>query len=147
MAVKIRLQRIGKPKQPNYRVVVCDARKPRGGAVLENLGHYAPYKPEKPLDIDMDAYRNWISQGAQPTDSVKKLVRILRKRGRTETTEGGKETATEAVAEPTPVVEPTQVVEPPPVVEPILVETAPVEGSSQEQEQEPETETSTEDTV
>lgn len=141
MAVKIRLQRTGKPKQPNYRVVVCDARKPRGGAVLENLGHYAPYKPEKPLDIDMDAYRNWISKGAQPTDSVKKLVKILRKRGRTETTPDGKETATEAVVKPTPVVEP------PPVVEPTLVETAPVEGSSQEQEPEPETETSTEDTV
>ena len=141
MAVKIRLQRIGKPKQPNYRVVVCDARKPRGGAVLENLGHYAPYKLEKPLDIDMDSYRSWISKGAQPTDSVKKLVKILRKRGRTETTDGGKETATETVVEPIPVVEA------PTVMEPTLVETAPVEGSLQEQEPEPETESSTEDTV
>jgi len=139
LAVKIRLQRIGKPKQANYRVVVCDARKPRGGAVLENLGHYAPYKPEKPLDIDMDSYRNWISKGAQPTDSVKKLVRILRKRGRAETTEGGRETATAAV------VEPAQVLEPAPVAEPALVETTPMEGSLQEQE--PETDTSTEDTV
>jgi small subunit ribosomal protein S16 len=125
LAVKIRLQRIGMPKQPSYRVVVCDAQKPRGGAVLENLGHYVPYKPEKPLDIDMDAYRNWISKGAQPTDSVKKLVKILRKRGRTEITGGGKGTATEAV------------------VEPALVETAPAEGSTRE----PETDTSTEDTV
>lgn len=131
MAVKIRLQRVGMPKQPNYRIVVCDARKPRGGAVLENLGHYAPYKPEKPLDIDMDSYRNWISKGAQPTDPVKKLVRILRKRGKTETTEGGKEKATEAVVAPVPVVEPT------------LVETTPAEGSTLE----PQAETSTEDTV
>ena len=101
--------------------------------------------PEKPLDIDRDAYRNWISKGAQPTDSVKKLVKILRKRGRTETTDSGKETATEAVVEPAQVVESVPVVEAAPVVEPTLVETAPVEGSLQEQE--PEAETSTEDTV
>ena len=90
MAVKIRLQRTGMPKQPSYRVVVCDAREPRGGAVLENIGHYSPYKPDKPLEIDLESYHNWVAKGAQPTDAVKRLIKSLRKRGRDTAKENAK---------------------------------------------------------
>jgi small subunit ribosomal protein S16 len=69
------------PKQASYRVVVCDARKPRGGAVLENIGHYSPYKPDKPLDIKIERYHEWVQKGAQPTDAVKRLVKSFRKKG------------------------------------------------------------------
>ena len=90
MAVKIRLQRTGMPKQPSYRVVVCDAREPRGGAVLENIGHYSPYKPDKPLEINLESYHNWVAKGAQPTDAVKRLIKSLRKRGRDTAKENAK---------------------------------------------------------
>ena len=90
MAVKIRLQRTGMPKQASYRVVVCDAREPRGGAVLENIGHYSPYKPDKPLEINLESYHNWVAKGAQPTDAVKRLIKSLRKMGRDTAKENAK---------------------------------------------------------
>jgi len=90
LAVKIRLQRTGMPKQASYRVVVCDAREPRGGAVLENIGHYSPYKHDKPLDINLESYHNWVAKGAQPTDAVKRLIKSLRKKGRDTAKENAK---------------------------------------------------------
>ena len=83
MAVKIRLQRAGMPKQPNYRIVVIESRNQRDGAAIANLGQYAPYKSNKPLLIDLDLYQEWVAKGAVPTEVVKKLVRQFRKRGET----------------------------------------------------------------
>ena len=83
MAVKIRLKRAGMPKQPNYRIVVMDSRKPRDGAAVANLGHYAPYKLNKPLFVDLELYQEWINKGAKPTDAVRKLVKQFMKRGET----------------------------------------------------------------
>ena len=83
MAVKIRLKRAGMPKQPNYRIVVTDSRKPRDGATIANLGHYAPYRLNKPLFVDLGLYQEWVGRGAKPTDAVKKLVKQFKKRGET----------------------------------------------------------------
>jgi small subunit ribosomal protein S16 len=99
LAVKIRLKRSGMPKQPTYRVVVCDSRKPRDGEVLENIGYYAPYKQDKPLDIDIELYQGWLNRGAQPTEAVKRLIKDLRKKGRTAES-GGKPAAREVREEP-----------------------------------------------
>ena len=76
--LKIRLARVGKKKQPSYRVVVADARKPRDGAYVEIIGHYNPRTEPTTFEVDEDKARDWLSKGAQPTDRVQKL---LAKRG------------------------------------------------------------------
>ncbi len=83
MAVKIRLKRTGMPKQPCYRIVVSDSRNPRDGATIANLGFYTPYKPNKPLEIDLVSYEEWIARGAKPTDAVRKLANQYKIRGGT----------------------------------------------------------------
>ena len=74
MSLKIRLKRMGMKKQPSYRIVVADARKPRDGKSIEILGSYAPQRKDKPLVLDMEKVEKWLAVGAQPTESAKKLL-------------------------------------------------------------------------
>ena len=76
MAVKIRLMRVGKKKQPSYRVVVTDARSPRDGRFIEVLGQYAPRAEPSVVTIDSDRALHWLQVGAQPTEQVGKLLEI-----------------------------------------------------------------------
>ena len=76
MAVKIRLMRVGKKKQPTYRVVVADARSPRDGRFIEILGQYAPRPEPSVVTIDSDRALHWLNVGAQPTEQVGKLLEI-----------------------------------------------------------------------
>jgi small subunit ribosomal protein S16 len=75
MAVKIRLKRIGAKKQPQYRVVVADARAPRDGRFIEEIGHYNPLTDPSSFKVDGDKVRDWIKKGAQPTDRVRTLLK------------------------------------------------------------------------
>ncbi len=76
MAVKIRLTRMGKKKQPTYRVVVVDSRKPRDGAFIEQIGRYDPRQEPSLIEIDNERALVWLRNGAQPTDRAKKLLEI-----------------------------------------------------------------------
>ena len=76
MAVKLRLTRVGKTKQPQYRIVAADARSPRDGRFIEILGHYNPRQEPSLLSVDNDKAVKWLSQGAQPTDRVRKLLEV-----------------------------------------------------------------------
>ncbi|HLI74889.1 MAG TPA: 30S ribosomal protein S16 [Acidimicrobiales bacterium] len=80
MAVKLRLMRMGKKKQPTYRVVVADSRSPRDGRFIEIVGTYAPRgrstaEPDAVVDIDNARAVKWLRQGATPTERVEKLLR------------------------------------------------------------------------
>lgn len=72
--LKIKLARFGKRGQPHYRIVVNEARDKRDGSYVEMLGHYAPTQTPKLLEVDTKKYDEWITRGAQPTDTVKSLV-------------------------------------------------------------------------
>jgi small subunit ribosomal protein S16 len=74
--VKIRLKRVGKTKQPSYRVVVADARSPRDGRNIEAIGHYQPRRDPSEIVIDNERAVFWLRRGAQPSEPVKKLLRI-----------------------------------------------------------------------
>ena len=76
MAVKIRLKRMGKKKQPTYRVVVADGRSPRDGRFIEEIGRYDPRQDPSIVEIDNDKALEWLKKGAQPTDPVRKLLEI-----------------------------------------------------------------------
>ena len=76
MSVKIRLMRVGKKKQPTYRVVVADARSPRDGRFLEILGQYAPRQEPSVVTINNERALHWLNAGAQPTESAAKLLQI-----------------------------------------------------------------------
>ena len=76
MPVKIRLTRMGKKKQPSYRVVVVDSRKPRDGAYLEQIGRYDPRQEPSLVEIDNERALDWLQKGAQPTERAKKLLEI-----------------------------------------------------------------------
>lgn len=75
MAVKIRLRRMGKKKAPFYRVVVADSRYPRDGRFIEEIGTYNPLVEEDQVKIDAEAAKKWIGNGAQPTDTVRALLK------------------------------------------------------------------------
>jgi small subunit ribosomal protein S16 len=75
--VKIRLKRMGATKRPFYRVVVADARSPRDGRFIENIGKYHPLEDPSLIEIDEDRARYWLSKGAQPTAQVENLLKIL----------------------------------------------------------------------
>ena len=75
MAVKIRLRRMGGKKAPFYRVVVADSRYPRDGRFIEEGGYYDPTKEPVEVKIDAEKVQKWISNGAQPTDTVKALLK------------------------------------------------------------------------
>lgn len=74
MAVKLRLARTGKKKQPQYRIVVADARVPRDGRFIEVIGWYAPRSEPSEFKVDLDAARKWIANGALPTERVAKIL-------------------------------------------------------------------------
>ena len=75
MAVKIRLRRMGAKKNPFYRIVVADSRYPRDGRFIEEIGTYDPVKNPSVVKIDAEKAKAWISNGAQPTDTVKVLLK------------------------------------------------------------------------
>ena len=76
MAVKLRLMRMGKKKQPTYRVVAADSRSPRDGRFIEIVGIYDPRPNPSAIRIDNDKAVDWLRKGAQPTESVRKLLEI-----------------------------------------------------------------------
>lgn len=73
--VKIRLKRMGAKKQPFYRIVVADSRYPRDGRFIEEIGTYNPLATPVEVKVDADKVKEWISKGAQPTDTVKSLLK------------------------------------------------------------------------
>ena len=73
--VKIRLKRVGAHKKPFYRVVVADSRKPRNGKFIEEIGTYDPLKDPSEIIIDNEAAKKWLANGAQPTDTVRALLK------------------------------------------------------------------------
>ncbi len=75
MAVKMRLMRMGKKKQPVYRVIVVDGRAPRDGRYIEQIGRYDPRQEPSLVEIDNEKASAWLSKGAQPTQTVRKLLR------------------------------------------------------------------------
>lgn len=76
MAVKLRLMRMGKKKQPTYRLVVADGRSPRDGRFIEAIGTYEPRAQPSVVKVDNDKAVAWLRQGAQPTEPVQKLLKI-----------------------------------------------------------------------
>ncbi|SHE59796.1 SSU ribosomal protein S16P [Seinonella peptonophila] len=75
MAVKIRLKRMGAKKAPFYRVVVADSRSPRDGRFIEEIGYYNPLTNPAQVKINEEKALKWLSQGAQPSDTVRELLR------------------------------------------------------------------------
>ena len=75
MAAKIRLTRVGSKKNPIYRVVVADSRSPRDGKFIKIVGRYNPQTQPSTIEIDEAKVKDWISKGAQPTDSVRRLMK------------------------------------------------------------------------
>jgi small subunit ribosomal protein S16 len=73
--VTIRLRRTGKKKQPSYRLVVADSRSPRDGKFIEIVGHYNPVREPQELEVKADRIRHWISVGAQPSETVVRLLK------------------------------------------------------------------------
>lgn len=74
--VKIRLKRMGQKKAPFYRVIVADARSPRDGRFIDEIGYYDPNKEPSVIKIDAEKAQKWLSTGAQPTTTVAKLLKI-----------------------------------------------------------------------
>ena len=75
MAVKIRLKRMGKKKAPFYRIVVADARAPRDGRFIEEIGTYDPTKDPSVYNVNEEAAKKWLANGAQPTETVARLFK------------------------------------------------------------------------
>ena len=74
--VKMRLKRMGSKGAPFYRIVIADAHAPRDGRFVEEVGYYDPTKEPSVIKIDQELATKWLSQGAQPTETVKKLLKI-----------------------------------------------------------------------
>ncbi len=101
--VRIRLRRMGKTKQPSYRVVVADSRAPRDGRFIEIIGHYNPIRQPKVLEIKHDRARYWLSVGASPSDSVVTLfkrVNLMDAEGNVLPPEADTETSEQPAAAP-----------------------------------------------
>ena len=77
MAVKIRLARVGSKKNPIYRVVVADSRSPRDGRFIEIVGRYNPQTEPSTIELDEAKVKDWLAQGAQPTESVARLIKAV----------------------------------------------------------------------
>jgi len=95
MAVKIRLRRTGRKKQPSYRIVIADSRSPRDGKFIEVIGPYTPRQGGQAVNLETERVNYWLDSGAQPTDTVRSLLRragVLK--ARHETRLGRKLTAT-----------------------------------------------------
>ena len=76
MAVKMRLKRMGQKKAPFYRVVVADSRSPRDGRFIEEVGYYDPNQNPSVVKIDEETAKKWLANGAQPTETVAKLLKV-----------------------------------------------------------------------
>jgi small subunit ribosomal protein S16 len=76
VAVKLRLTRVGSKKNPIYRVVAADSRSPRDGKFIEIVGRYNPQTDPSTIELNENKVRDWLSKGAQPTESVRKLLKI-----------------------------------------------------------------------
>ena len=76
MAVKIRLKRMGKKKSPFYRIVVADSRAPRDGKFIEEIGTYDPNQDPSVFNVNEESVKKWLANGAQPTETVGKLLQI-----------------------------------------------------------------------
>ena len=72
--LRIRLRRVGKKKQPSYRIVVADARAPRDGAFVDQVGHYNPLTDPPTIVVDADKAKHWLGVGAQPSDTVERIL-------------------------------------------------------------------------
>ena len=79
MAVKIRLRRMGAKKAPYYRIIVADSRSPRDGRCIEEIGTYDPLTEPATITVDAEKAQQWIKNGAQPTDTVKRLIEAAKK--------------------------------------------------------------------
>ena len=75
MAVRMRLTRVGSKKNPIYRVVVADSRSPRDGRFIEIVGRYNPQTDPSTIELDEEKVRDWLSKGAQPSDTVRRLLK------------------------------------------------------------------------
>ena len=75
MAVKMRLKRMGKKRNPIYRIVVADSRAPRDGKIIEKIGTYDPMTKPSTIVLNKEKLEQWIKNGAQPTDTVKSLIK------------------------------------------------------------------------
>jgi len=75
MAVKIRLTRMGAKKKPFYRIVIADSKNPRDGRAIQEIGYYDPTTEPAVLKVDAEAAKNWLSKGAQPTETVRSLLK------------------------------------------------------------------------
>lgn len=104
MAVKIRLKRVGKKKQPYYRVVVADVRSPRDGRFIEEIGTYDPHTQPSTFKIDAERVKYWLETGAQTTETVRKLLHYNKVLEESEATDENT-TQTDEVAVENPVAE------------------------------------------
>ena len=77
MAVKIRLRRMGQKKAPFYRIVVADSRSPRDGRFIEEIGYYNPMEEPSMVKVDPEKAKKWLQNGAQPTDTVRALLKRI----------------------------------------------------------------------
>jgi small subunit ribosomal protein S16 len=113
MSVRVRLTRVGSKKNPIWRVVVSDQRSPRDGRFIETIGHYNPQTEPSTIVIDAERFQHWVSRGAQPTNTVKQLVKAHAKgvAGGTSTGSAGVSQAPVAVAEPEAEEAPADIVE------------------------------------
>ena len=75
MSVRVRLTRVGSKKNPIWRIVVADQRSPRDGRVIEMIGHYNPQTEPSEIVLDQERLQHWLARGAQPTNTVKKLMK------------------------------------------------------------------------
>src|SRR5919201_5165846 len=106
MAVRIRLRRVGRKKNPVYRIVVADARSPRDGRFIEMIGHYQPRRADMGLDVNVERANYWLDVGAQPSDTVRSLLRragVLRARHEQRAARGQERVARERAATAIPV--------------------------------------------
>jgi small subunit ribosomal protein S16 len=100
MSVRIRLTRIGKKKEPHYRVIVADQRSPRDGKFIEIIGKYKPLDEPSLIEIDEDRALDWLRKGAQPSDSVANLLRKVGVWERFQTEKTGRTPATSSATPP-----------------------------------------------
>ena len=76
MAVKIRLRRMGQKKAPFYRIIVADSRSPRDGKFIDEIGTYDPTRNPSAINVDEEAAKKWLANGAQPTETVSKIFKV-----------------------------------------------------------------------
>ena len=130
MAVSIRLRREGAKNRPYYKVVVADSRSPRDGKFIEIIGTYDPKKPDHNSTLKLDRIDHWISQGAQPSDTVRSLIKKNKKQSETAAPEVAASVTPEAPASAVPESPaPVAAAEEPVVVEPAAPTTAAEESA------------------